>query len=108
MGRKLCRLESIRRVVAPWQQAEIDRIAPTLRLMADNTEDAITFGNGHPGELWLGRYRTYTDSLYDEAQTLSHSVGTAVSYANTSKDYQDLQRELGVPAMATHSKGGKS
>ncbi|MFZ0762249.1 MAG: hypothetical protein WAM69_20045, partial [Candidatus Sulfotelmatobacter sp.] len=43
MGRKLCRLETIRRVVAPWQRDTIDRIASNVVLMADNTQDAIEY-----------------------------------------------------------------
>jgi hypothetical protein len=51
MGAKLCRLETIRMAVAPWQQAEIDRIATRGGLMADNTEDAIHFLNAHQNGL---------------------------------------------------------
>ena len=100
MGTKLCRLETIRRVVAPWQQAEIDRIATTARLMAVNTEDAIQFLNGHQGELWLAEYRTDTNHIFEEAQTLAHSVRTAVAYANASKDYRNLRRELGMASSS--------
>ncbi len=85
MGARLCRLEAIRRVVAPWQQAEIDRIATAVRLMADNAQDAILFASGHQAELWLGTYQKYTDNLYSEAQTLAHSVGNAVEYATASR-----------------------
>jgi len=100
MGAKLCRLEMIRRVVAPWQQKEIDRIATTLRWMADNTEDAIRFGNAHPQDLWMAAYQKYTDDLYDQARTLAHSVGAAVAYARASKDYRNLTREMGTAASS--------
>lgn len=96
MGAKLCRLEAIRRVVAPWQQAEIDRIAAAVRLMADNTQDAIVFGNAHQEELWLTAYQKYTNNLYNEARMLAHSVGNAVAYANVSKEYRGLRRALGM------------
>jgi hypothetical protein len=59
MGDKLCRLESIRRVLAPWQQAEVDRIAEEVQLMADNTQDAIVYLNGHERELWVPTYQRY-------------------------------------------------
>ncbi len=36
IGAKLCRLEAIRRVLAPWQQHVIDEIATGARLMAAN------------------------------------------------------------------------
>jgi hypothetical protein len=63
IGAKLCRLETIRRVVAPWQKREIDRIATTVRLMADNAEDAILFVNDKPNDLWLGTYQSYLNNL---------------------------------------------
>ena len=98
LGNRLCRLETIRRVDSPWQQAEIDRIATTVQLMADNAEDAITFGNGHRRDLWLSPYRKYTDNLYHEARSLMQSVKVSVEYANTSKEYRTLRQEMKVPA----------
>lgn len=100
MGAKLCRLEAIRRVVAPWQQAEIDRIATTVRLMADNTQDAIVFANAHPTQLWLATYQKYADNLYDQARKLDQSVGNAVAYANASKEYRNLRHKMGLPASS--------
>src|SRR5579863_562654 len=70
MGERLCRLETIRRVVAPWQQRTIDRIAATVRLMADNAQDAITFGNNNQNDLWSPTFRRYTDNLFAEASNL--------------------------------------
>lgn len=74
MGGQLCRLEVMRSEAAPRQQAEIDRIATTIRLMADNAEDAISFGNRHPQGLWLAPYRQYADSLYHESQALARTL----------------------------------
>ena len=53
IGAKLCRLQTIRSVVAPWQQNEIDQIVTDTQLMADNAQDAIVFGDTHRNELWL-------------------------------------------------------
>jgi hypothetical protein len=96
MGQKLCRLETVRRVDAPWQQATIDRIATTLRLMADDTTDAIQFGSQNQEELWLATYQKYVDGLYKQAQILKQSVDHAVKYAKVQTQYQDLRKELGV------------
>ena len=98
MGAKLCRLETIRRVVAPWQQKEIDRIASTLRLMADSTQDAINFGNTHQRDLWLASYRTYANNIFADAQSLANSVDHAVEYARTSREYHELGHEMGSPS----------
>jgi len=100
MGGKLYDLEMNRRTCAPWQRAEIDRIRTTIQLMADNTQDAIAFGNTHASELWLPTYEDYTRNLYNEALTLEQSVSQAVRYAHTSQQYQNLQQELKVPASS--------
>jgi hypothetical protein len=97
---KICRLETIRRVVAPWQKKEIDRIAATTRLMVDNTQDAILFGNAHQENLWLATYRKYTDNLDAEAQNLANSVGRAVEYANVSKEYRNLRHGMQASASS--------
>jgi hypothetical protein len=70
IGARLCRLETIRRMVAPWQQGAIDQIAMDARLMADNAQDAILFGGTH------------------------RSVDHAVEYASVSKEYQELRHDL--------------
>jgi len=100
MSRKLCRLEVIRRATDPWQQAEIDRIDQTVRLMADNAADAILFGNAHHSTLWMMPYQRYTDNLYDQAKSLSHSVDHAVAYAKASKEYRALRKDLGMHASS--------
>ena len=96
MGQKLCRLEAIRRVDTPWQQKTIDGIATTLRLMADNTTDAILFGNQNQQELWLPTYQKYVNNLYEQTQSLTQSVDHAVRYARVQTQYQDLRKDLGI------------
>jgi hypothetical protein len=100
IGAKLCRLETIRRVVAPWQQHEIDRIGVAVHLMADNAQDAIVFGKANPTELWIPSYRNYLTNLYNNATTLTRSVGNAVEFASASKEYRDLASKLGVRASS--------
>lgn len=100
MGARLCRLETIRRVLEPWQQAEVDRIAQEVQLMADSTQDAIVYLAGHEHDLWVPTYQKYANNLYKEAGSLTQSLGNAVSYANVSKEYQDLRHKLGVPATS--------
>ncbi len=86
IGAKLCRLETIRRVLAPWQQREIDQMATTVRLMADNAQDAIQFVSAKQDELWLGTYQKYLNNIDDEAESLTRSVTNAVEFAGVSKD----------------------
>ena len=94
IGAKLCRLETIRRVVDPWQQRTIDQIAAATWLMADNAQDAIVFGNAHRQALWLSTYQAYLHNLYDDARILTHSVDNAVEFAGVSKEYQGLRSDL--------------
>lgn len=100
MGARLCRLETIRRVLEPWQQAEVDRIAQQVQLMADNTQDAIVYLAGHEHDLWVPTYQKYANNLYKEAASLTQSLRDAVTYASVSKEYQDLGHKLRVPATS--------
>lgn len=97
MGGQLCQLQAIRGPVAPWQRREIERIATADRLMADNADDAIVFGNASPQLLWTPAYRRYVDNLYAQAKNLTRSVDEAVEFAHVSKQYQDLRQ-----AVETH------
>ena len=96
MGQKLCRLETIRRVVAPWQKETIDRIASTAQLLADNTQDAIVYVNAHQEHLLNPMYRRYADNLYSEASELTRSTGDAVEYVKVRGEYQELRSEIGI------------
>lgn len=98
MGARLCRLEAIRGVLAPWQQTAVDKIAASVRLMANNTEQAILFGNDNQHQLWRPQYQTYVNNLYNEATALTRATGDAVQYAHVLKKSQTLQQDLGVHA----------
>ncbi len=54
------------------------------------------FATSNPKELWLAGYQDHVNSLYREAQSLTHSVANAVEFAGVSKQYQELRKELGV------------
>ncbi len=81
MGQKLCRLEQIRRVAAPWQQKAIDDAAASVKLMADNVEDAINFYNEYQNYFWEPDYRHNVDNVLHESGQLSRSVKTLEQYA---------------------------
>jgi hypothetical protein len=99
IGDKLCRLETIRRVLAPWQQRVVDQVATTTRLLADNAQDAIVFGNDNREGLWLASYQRCVNNLYNEAKSLTRSVGNAVEFAGVSKEYRDLGHNMGVKSL---------
>ena len=100
MGARLCRLSTIRRVVKPWQQKEIDRVTADILLMADNIQDAIVFLNAHEGELWLPAYEHYASNIYFNAHDLARSVDKAVQYVRLSREYRNLGHGLGARAAS--------
>ncbi len=95
IGDKLCRLETIRSAVAPWQQRVIDDIEGTASVLADNAQHAILFANANRSYLWAPTYRNRLDNLYSEAKGLTRYVDNAVQFPGASKEYQDLKRGLG-------------
>ncbi len=97
---QMCRLESIRRVTAPWEQKAIDRLAVRERELADTTGAMITFLNQHHQELWLPAYRNYATALYQNANATAHSLQESVQYAKAHQ--QELQMETS-PGMKVGS-----
>lgn len=98
MGRTLTKLEEIRNSAAPEQQAAIDRAAPLLRLMVDNTHSAVTFLNEYEGRTYLPIFQKYTANLADESSQLSKSVGRYLQLAKTRSKEMHLEKTLGVEA----------
>jgi hypothetical protein len=94
MGVELCRLEQIRASLAPWQQKAVDRMAAEIRLMADNTDDAIEYGNANHGRLRFGTYKTYVTNLSNEASALARSMRSTVEYAKVRKEYRELRGDV--------------
>ncbi len=100
MGRRLCRLEQIRRVVAPWQQQAIDRVAPQVRLMADSATDAINFLDANQGHFWEPVFERYSSNIFQDSGRIARSVTNFEEYAKAHSEEIDLQRSLGVRAGA--------
>lgn len=93
---KLCRLGTIRRVLAPWQRKVVDDIASTAPLMVDNETDAIELCTHNPQELRFPIFWRYSKNLYDESRTLTRTAGDAVKFASVSQEYRNLGHELGA------------
>src|SRR5215472_9116511 len=96
IGENLCRLETIRPDLAPWQQHEVDRIAGNVMLMADNTQDAIVFGNDHQSDLWMPAFHKYTGNIFSEAKAVSQSTQNAMNYAGVTQEYRMLRQKMRV------------
>jgi len=95
-SQKLCRLETIQRVLPAWQQKAIKRIRTQVQLMADNTEGAIAFLDSNRGQLWSPTYDNYLNNSYSEAKQMNQSTENVVEYANVLHQYKDLRNDLGI------------
>lgn len=100
MGRKLCRLDAIRRVVAPWQQEAIDRTAPAVVLMVNSAEDALNFLNNNQRNFWMPAYRKYVANLNRDSSQVSNSIKNFEDYAKVQGEDLHLGTELGVKARS--------
>jgi hypothetical protein len=100
MGGKLCRLEQIRRVVAPWQQQAIDRVAPQVRFMADSATDAIHFLDSNEGNFWEPVYQKYASNIARDSGRIARSVQNFEEYAKAHSEEMHLGKTLGVKAGA--------
>ena len=100
MEARMCRLETIRRVVAPWQQRSINRIAATVQVMADNAQDAIVFLNNNHNRLWSPTFRDYANNLYSDASSLNQTTDNAVEYAKVGTQYRNLRTDINMKASS--------
>jgi hypothetical protein len=96
MGRNLYDLEQIRDSAAPLEREAIDRAAPLLKLMADNTEAAIQFLNDNHGNFWLASYQKYVDNLTAGSEQLSNSLGKTIQLAKVRAKERHLEKALSV------------
>ncbi len=96
MGKKLCRLEVIRSSVSPWEQKAIDETAPSLRLLADNVQDAILFLRNQPLHTWSPTYRMYANNMYKFASQISTNVDQLEKFAAVHARDQQLEQTTGM------------
>ncbi len=94
MGRQLCRLETIRSAVAPWQRRAIQRVAKDVVLMTNNTDDAINYVNSHQGYLWNPTYEDYLNNLATLSSNLQTTTSNAVEFAHVRAKDRELRRTM--------------
>lgn len=100
MGARLCRLETIRTAVLPWQRKAIDRTAVLTREMANNTTQAIKYLDNSQGHFSSPAYRQYATNLYNESGRLSQTIGNFEKLAKLRQQEHDLRGALGTKASA--------
>jgi len=92
MGETLCRLQTIRHVLEPWQQKAVDRITPRLAALADQTEAAIEYLRENQTYLADPAYADYFDQIYEGSRDLREATTRYVDYAETTSEVERLER----------------
>lgn len=96
MGTKLCRLETIRRVVSPWEQKAIDDAAPLITEMANEAESAITFLNANQNHLFVPTYHEYSEEMYQQSSRLAHQMSQFEDFSKVHHEDMRLEKSLGL------------
>ena len=68
--------------------------------MADDATDAILFGSIGARSVASPPTRLTSNNLYTQAESLTHSVDHAVSYAKVQPEYRELRTDLGVKSSS--------
>jgi hypothetical protein len=79
------KLDQARNSCARWQRSALDRIAPLLRQIADNTSDLLRCLDENPERLRKGTFQEYIEA---NAETASRFAGLIVALV-------DFERSLG-------------
>ena len=96
MGRKLCRLETIRRVTSPWERQAIDHAAPLVTELANDTDKAIAFLNDNRTDLFNADYKMYGADLYERSGKLRRSVMEFEKLGKVHHEDLRLEKALGL------------
>ena len=96
MGTKLCRLETIRRVVSPWERKAISGAAPLITELANDAESAITYLNTSRTYLFNPKYTGYGEDLYQRSTKLANSLGEMEKFGKIHEEDMRLEKSLGL------------
>jgi hypothetical protein len=96
MESKLCRLEAIRRVAAPWEQRAMDDAAPLITEMAGEAQSAITFLNDNHNYLFNPAYHAYSEEMYQQSSKLAHQMSQFEDFGKVHQEDIRLEKSLGL------------
>ncbi len=96
MGTKLCRLETIRRVVSPWEQKAIDNAAPLIAEMANEAASAITYLNNSQLHLFAPSYHAYSEEMFQQSTRLNHQLNQFEDFSKVHRQDIRLEKSLGL------------
>jgi tRNA-dihydrouridine synthase len=93
-GKILAQLQQAKSAGEPWQQTAIDRIAPLLKEMADNTEATIQHLNENQNRVHLPEFRDYVRANYEVAVQLEALITDFIDYGNAKQALEELGSKL--------------
>jgi hypothetical protein len=94
MAEILCRLETIRSAVEPWQMRLIDRLHDKAVLSAVHVEAAINYLNDNKtriDDIGSPVYNEHIRAVYDNARALDHNLDRYTALARAEKRVRDLE-----------------
>ena len=94
MDETLCRLETIRRVSAPWEKQAISRIAPSVLELSDATQAAIHYLNQNQETLMFPAYTDQAGVMYNKADRIVNFVDQYQKYVNERTEARTLRRDV--------------
>ena len=86
IGKDWNRLVELRTQLEPWEQQEIDRIAPLAVEISDATNDGIRTFNANRTQPWNAPLSTDLTTLSNKADELSKSVNQSLELAKLNKE----------------------
>lgn len=96
MGTQLCRLETIKRVVSPWEQKAINDAAPLITEMANEAQAAITYLNQNHNHLLNPTYHAYSEAMYQQSTRLTGQMNEFDSFGKVHQQDLRLEKSLGL------------
>jgi len=93
IGKDLNRLEELRTQLEPWEQQEIDRIAPLAVEIADATNDGIRTFNRNQNQTWNTQLSAELTTLSNKADELRKSVNESLELAKLNKEIERLEHK---------------
>ena len=93
MDGMLCRLETIRRVSAPWEKQAIGRIAPSVVELSDTTQAAIHYLNHNQEALMFPAYTDQAEVMYNKANRIVNFVDEYQKYVSERNEARALRHD---------------
>jgi hypothetical protein len=97
MDGMLCRLETIRRVSAPWEKQAISRIAPSVVELSDTTQAAIDYLDQNQEGLIFPAYTDQAEIMYNKADRIVNFVDQYDKNLSERNEAHTLRQDVNQP-----------